>query len=131
MRKTVLRALIFAGTVVAVSLAIDFLWAVFYQGGPPAAGRDDFLLMRAAIHGATLVLTAVGAAVGFGFLRSYAITNLRVAALGILLGVFVLSGAIVSFQVGGLWAIGAWLVLGAALVTLIGGRLLGVREAHV
>jgi len=131
MRKTVLRAFIFAGTVVVVSLAIDFLLAIFYQGGPPAEGREDFLRMRAVIHGATLVLTAVGAALGFAFLRSYAITTFRIAALGALLGVFALSGALVSFQAGGLWGIGAWLVLGSALVALIGGRVLGVRDAHI
>jgi hypothetical protein len=81
MRKTILRALIFAGTAAAVSLAVDFLLAIFYQGSPPATHRNDFLLIRAAIHGATLVLALFGATLGFVFLRSYAITTWRVGAV--------------------------------------------------
>jgi hypothetical protein len=131
MRKTILRALIFSGTVAAVSLAIDFLLAIFYQGGPLAGDRSDFLQMRAIIHGATLVLGLIGAALGFVFLRCYAITTLRVVALGTVLGVFALSGVLVSFQAGGIWGGGAWLLLGSAAVALIGGRMLGVKEAHV
>jgi hypothetical protein len=106
MLKTVLRSVVFAAAVVAVSLAVDLLLAVFYQGTPLQDRSKQFFIFRAALHGATFLLTAAGAAVGFAFLRSYSITHAR------------------------FWAITVWLIAGSALVAFFGGKVLGSREAH-
>jgi hypothetical protein len=130
MRKTVLRALAFAGAMVAVSLAIDLLLAVFYQEIPLRDRGRQFFVFRTALHGATFVLTALGAAVGFAFLRSYSIANARILSLGAALGLFTLAAALTAVQAGGFWGITAWLIVGSALVSFFGGRVLGSREAH-
>lgn len=130
MRKSILRALIFAAAVVSVSLALDLLFAVFYQGGPVPGRAKQFWTYRAALHGATFVLTTVGGAVGFAFLQSYAITNARIVALGAALGLFTLVVLLAAFQVGGFWGMAIWLLAGSAIVAFVGGRVLGSAEAH-
>lgn len=129
MRKTLVRSLLFAGAVVGVSLAIDLL-SVLYQGGPAQGRGRQFLVFRAALHGATFVLTALGAATGFWFLRSYPITSARIASLGAALGLFTLSAALMAVRIGGFWGITAWLIAGSALVAFFGGKVLGNRETH-
>jgi hypothetical protein len=125
MRKTILRALIFAASVAVVSLVLDLLYAVFYQGGPVEGGAREFLTFRAALHGATLVLTTVGGAVGFAFLRSYAIANVHIAALGAGLGLVTRLALLAAFRIGGFWGMAIWLLAGSAIVAYAGGRLLG------
>jgi hypothetical protein len=125
MRKTILRALIFAASVAVVSLVLDLLYAVFYQGVPVRGGAREFLTFRAALHGATLVLTAIGGAAGFAFLRSDAIANVDVAALGAGLGVVTLLALLAAFRIGGYWGMAIWLLAGSAIVAYAGGRLLG------
>jgi hypothetical protein len=130
MRKTVLRSLAFAGAVVAVSLAIDLLLAVFYQETPLQDRGRHFFIFRTALHGATFVLTALGAAAGFAFLRRYSIAYARIVSLGAALGLFTAAAALTAIRVGGFWGITAWLIFGSALVSFFGGRALGSREAH-
>lgn len=127
MRKTLLRALIFAAAVVAVSLALDLSLAV-YQGG--LASVRQFIVFRVALHGATLVFTAAGAAIGFVFLRSYSIPYARIAALGAALGLVSLAAATMAVRAGAYWGILAWLIGGSALVSFLGGKVLGKKEAE-
>jgi hypothetical protein len=130
MRKTVLRSLVFAGAVTAVSLAIDLLLAVFHQEPPLQDRGKQFFIFRTALHGASFVLTAVGAAVGFAFLRPYSIANARIAALGAALGLFTLAAALTAVRIGGFWGITVALIVGSALVCFLGGKALGSTEAH-
>jgi hypothetical protein len=129
MKKTVLRSLAFAGAVVAVSLAIDLLFAVFYQGAPAQGRGKQFFMFRTALHGATFVLTAIGAAMGFAFLRSYSITSARILSLGAALGLFTLAAALTAIQVGGFRGIAFSLIVASALVSFFGGKVLGTRAA--
>jgi hypothetical protein len=131
MRKTLLRSLLFAGAVVAVSLTIDLLFAFFYQAGPMQGRGKQFFIFRTALHGATFVLTAVGATIGFAFVRSYSITNARIVSLGAALGLFTLAAALMAIRMGGFWGITVWLIAASALVSFFGGKMLGGREAHV
>lgn len=131
MRRTIIRALIFAVTLTAVSLAFDLVFTFFYQGGPPHGATRQFLVFRSALHGATLVLTAVGAAAGFAFLRSYAIANSRIATLAAFLGMINLAALLVAFQIAGFQAMALWLVLSSALASYFGGKILRTREAGV
>ena len=125
MRRTIIRALVFAVTLTAISLAVDLLFVVFHQGGPPHGGTRQFVVFRSALHGATLVLTAIGALTGFAFLRSYSIANARIVALAALLGIFTLAALFIAFQVAGFWAMALWLVLSSAVTSYVGGRALG------
>lgn len=133
MRKVILRTLLFAATVLAVSLITDMLFAVVYQGGPSRGGERAFLMFRLALHGATFVLTAIGAAVGFAFLRAYSIANARIAVLGAGLGLFTLAAVLTVMRFVGFWGVTAWLLVASALVAYSGGRFLGTtgaNEAH-
>ena len=131
MRRTFIRALVFAVTLTAVSLAFDLLFTVFYQGGPPHGATRQFLVFRSALHGATLVLTAAGALTGFAFLRSYAIANASIATVAAFLGMINLAALLVAFQIAGFWAMALWLVLSSAATSYIGGRVLGTRDVRV
>lgn len=131
MRRTIIRALVFAGTVTAISLAVDLLLAVFYQGWPPHGATKQFLVFRSALHGATLVVTAIGALVGFGFLRSYTIANARIVLLAAFVGIFTLPALLIAFQFAGFWGMALWLLLCSAVVSYLGGRVLGTRQVHV
>lgn len=128
-RTTIVRALIFAVTLTAVSLAFDLLFTVVYQGAPPHGVTRQFIVFRSALHGATLVLSAVGALTGFAFLRSYSIANTRIATLAAFLGMITLAALLVAFRVGGFWAMALWLVLSSAVTSYVGGRLLGAPHA--
>jgi hypothetical protein len=128
MRRTIIRALLFAVTVTAISLAGDLLLAVFHQGGPPHDATKAFLVFRSALHGATLVLTAIGAFAGFALLRSYTIANARIVVLAGVVGVFTLTALLIAFQLGGFRAMAVWLLLSSAVVSYSGGRLLGTRH---
>jgi hypothetical protein len=127
MRVTMTRALLFAVTLTATSLAVDLLSAAFYQGGPPHGGTRQFFVYRSALHGSTLVLTAIGALIGFAFLRSYSIANARIVALAAFLGTLTLVALFIAFQVAGFWAMALWLVLSSAVTAYVGGRILGAR----
>lgn len=128
MGKTLLRPLAFAGAVAAVSLALDLFATVFYQGVPvPGSGRQ-FIVFRAALHGATFVFTALGAAAGFAFLRSYSIGYARIALLGAAFGMVTFAAAIAGVRLGAYWAILGWLIAGSALVCLFGAKVLGSKE---
>ncbi|TAK84998.1 MAG: hypothetical protein EPO20_12490 [Betaproteobacteria bacterium] len=128
MGKTLLRSLVFAGAVVGVSLALDLLVTVLYQGGPvPGAGRR-FIVFRTALHGATFVFTAIGAAIGFAFLGSHTISYGRIASLGAALGVVTLAAAIMGVRGGAYWAILGWLIVGSALVSFFGAKVLASKE---
>jgi hypothetical protein len=131
MRTAILRALLFAGAVVAVSVAIDLLMTVFYLGDPVLGRGRQFYVFRLAIHGASFVLTALGSAVGFAFLRAYSITNAHVCLLGAALGMFTLSAALMAVKTGGFLVVAVLLVVGSALVAHLGGKALGTRGAHV
>jgi len=123
--------LVFAAAVAAVSLVVDLLFAVVYQGGPAPGRTREFLVFRSALHGATLVLTAVGAAAGFAFLRSYAISYARIVLLGAALGLVTVAAVLGALKVGGFWAVTAWLILSSGVVAYSGGMAFGTREAHV
>lgn len=131
MRKSIIRALVFAVTLTAVSLAFDLLFTVFYHGGPPPGAARQFLVFRSALHGATLVLTAAGALIGFAFLRSYTIANSHIATLAAFLGMINLAALLVAFQIAGFWAMALWLLLSSAATSYIGGRLLGTPDVRV
>jgi len=131
MRRTIVRALIFAGAVTAVSLAVDLLFSVFYQGGPPQGRTREFVVHRSALHGATLVLTAVGGLVGFAFARSYTVANGQVAALGACVGLVTLAALLVAFHYGGFRAMAVWLFLSSIAVSYAGTKLLGTRAVQV
>jgi hypothetical protein len=119
--QAVLRSLVFAGALVAVSVVVDLLLTVFTQ-----AGRGErFFIFRVALHGATFVFSALGAAVGFAFLRRCSISGVRIAALGATLGVFSALVAQAAVQAGGYWALTAWLVATSALVSFFGAKVLG------
>lgn len=77
------------------------------------------------------MLTAVGAAAGFAFLRSYAISNVRIVLLGSGLGLVTVAAVLGALKVGGFWAVAAWLVLSSGVVAYSGGMAFGSREAHV
>ena len=128
MRALLLRTLVFALAVTAASLAVDLVVTLVYQGGPPAGAARRFLVFRSALHGATLVLTAAGALVGFAALRSYAPDLRRVATLGAALGVFTLPALLAAYRAGGFRAMAAWLLLASLLVSGAGARLLGRRS---
>ena len=131
MRTTLLRSLVFAGAVVAVALAMDLLIAFFLQGCPvPGRGRQ-FFMFRTALHGATFAFTAVGAAMGFAFVRCYSMTYARIVLLGAVSGMFALAAVQMAIQTGSFWGITVWLILGSALVSYLGGKLLGSGEARV
>lgn len=130
MGKAILRALIFAGAVVAISMTTDFLFAVVYQGGPSRGGERAFLTFRTALHGATFVLTAVGAGVGFGLLRGLVIANARVALLGAGLGLVTLAAVLTAMRSVGFWGVTVWLVVASALAAHLGGKVLGTRSAQ-
>ena len=130
MRRTLLRALVFAGAVVAVSLAIDLLLTVVYQGGPRQGRTREFLVFRSALHGATFVLTAIGATLGFALLQSYSITIKRIALLGGALGLFALGAVLTAVHIGGFRGISVLLLVASGLIAFFGGKLLGTKEAH-
>ena len=131
MRRAIIRALVFAVAVTAISLAFDLLFTMFYQEGPGHGVTRQFIVFRSALHGATLVLTAVGALLGFAFLRSYSIANTRIVTLAAFLGMITLAALSIAFQVAGFWAMALWLVLSSAVTSYVGGRVLGTRETHV
>jgi len=125
MRRTIIRALVFAVTLTAISLAVDLLSVLLNQGGLPHGGARQFVVFRSALHGATLVLSAIGALMGFGFLRSYSIAIARIVALAALLGIFTLAALFVAFQIAGFWAMALWLIVSSAVTSYVGGRVLG------
>ena len=129
MRRTLIRALVFALTLSAVSVAFDLLYTLFYLGGPPHGATRQFLVFRSALHGATLVLSALGALAGFAFVRAYSIANSRIATLAAFLGMITLAALLTAFQVGGFRAMALWLVLSSAAASYLGGRVLGTRAA--
>src|SRR5574340_587974 len=113
MAKSLFRALVLAAGVVAVSLALDVLVALYYQAGAPQRWGRQFLVFRMALHGATFVFSLVGAWIGFAFVRAYAINYGRVAALGAALGGVTFAAAIAGIRLGVYWAILAWLIAGS------------------
>jgi hypothetical protein len=131
MRRTVIRGLVFAVTLTATSLAFDLLFTAFHQEGFPHGVTRQFIVFRSALHGATLVLTAVGALLGFAFLRSYSIANTRIVTIAAFLGMINFAALSIAFQVAGFSAMTLWLVLASAVVSYAGGRLLGTRGTHV
>jgi hypothetical protein len=121
MRQAVLRSLVFAGALVAVSVGVDLLLTVFTQ----ASRGERFFMFRIALHGATFVFSALGAAAGFAFLRRCTISGVRIVSLGATLGLFTSAVAQAAVQVGGYWSLTAWLLATSALVSFFGGKVLG------
>jgi len=124
-RRTIVRALVFAATLTAASLAVDLLFVAFHHGGLPPGGTRQFIVFRSALHGATLVLSAAGALAGFAFLRSHTISNARIATLAAFLGVVTPAALLVAFKLGGFRGMALWLVLASAAASYAGGRALG------
>jgi len=131
MRKAILRALLFSGAVLAVSVTTDALMTVFYVGDPVLGRERQFYVFRSAIHGASFVLTLLGSAAGFAFLRSCSIPGSRVVLLGAALGMFTLSAALIAVRTGGFLVVAVLLIAGSALVAYFGGKVLGTRGADV
>ncbi len=124
MGKSLLRALVLAAGVVAVSLALDLLVSLFYG----AQWGRQFVVFRMALHGATFVFTALGAALGFAFVRAPPIAYARIALLGATLGVATFGVAMAGIRLGAYWAVLAWLIAGSALAAHFGAKVLGGKE---
>lgn len=121
MRKTVFRSLLFAAAVVAVSLVVDSLFTLLTRAGT----GGQFFVFRVALHGATFVFAAAGAAAGFAFLGGYSIRNAHIVSMGATLGLFTAAVALMAVEVGAYWSLTAWLLVTSALVSLLGGKVLG------
>jgi hypothetical protein len=127
MRETMLRAAVFGGTVFVVLLIADFLTFVVFAGGPSTEHRSEQLLAHGTFHGAVIVLTVVGAFIGFLPLRHRTFSRSRIATMGVVFALISFFAIFASFQVGGLWAAVVWLLVGSVLVCVGGSR---IGNAH-
>lgn len=129
MRMTLLRSLVFAAAVLAVSLAGDLLVTAWVQGVPMQSWGRQFIVFRIALHGATFVFVAVGAMAGFALQRSHAIAVTRIACLGAAAGLFALAAVRTAVNTGSFKVITVALLIVSALVCFLGGKVLGHANA--
>ena len=127
MGKTLLRALIFGASVVAVTLAIDLV-AIAWQGGLGDGRGRQFLAFRGALHGATFVMAAAGALAGFAFLHAHAIADGWIAMLGAAFGVFAIAAVLGAVHRGAFAVAAALLPVAAGLLAYFGGKVLATTE---
>lgn len=122
MKEAVARALVFAACTLAATLLIDLALSLFYQAGPAEGRTRQFVAFRAALHGATFVLTALGAALGFAVSGVRHVATAHIAMLGAGFGAFALAATLTGVKLGGFAVIALVLVAGACAVAYFGAR---------
>lgn len=115
-------AIAFAGAALLMLLAVDVTMSLVAPA-PPVEYRESILHAHMAFHAAVLVLSFVGAAVGFACVRRRLPSPRQATLLGVLFGLASLfGGAVIAVTEGPLLA-GLWLLFGSMAVA-IGGALL-------
>ena len=100
MRMTLLRSLVFAAAVLAVSVAGDLVMTILVQGMPIDSWGRQFIVFRIALHGATFVFVAIGAMAGFALIRLHTMAISRIAFLGAASGLFALAAVRTAVNTG-------------------------------
>lgn len=130
MRPALLRAVIFAGTFLAVNLALNLL-AVLSTGMPAGNTIVDMLVFQGPTHGITFLLCAVGALVAQLSVRRIAFALGRISLFGALFAVLTGLAFYWPHPFSGWQYLSAWLLIGAVALTLAAGHR-GLEEpAHV
>jgi hypothetical protein len=116
-------AVALAGGALLVLLVVDAVMSMLVAPAPPSEHRQGILLAHVTFHAAVLVLSFVGAGLGFACVRRRLPSPLQAALLGVVFGVASLfGGAVVAVAEGPLLA-GWWLLFGS-MAFAIGGALL-------
>ncbi len=76
----------------------------------------------------TVLRSLLFAAAGFAFAGGYSIRNAHIVSMGAALGLFTAAVALMAVEVGAYWPLTAWLLVTSALVSLLGGKVLGTTR---
>jgi hypothetical protein len=112
----------FALSAFLVVMAIDAALSLGFQPAPEPENRRTFLLSHGAFHAAVLVLSAIGACVGFFLVRERIPSSRLNVALATTYGIATTVTAFGAFVLSGLLGVAAWLLLGS-MSFAIGGAL--------
>jgi len=110
-------------------LADVLIWGG-YQGGHPQSQRNELLWTHGAFHTGVLVLSMIGAFVGFIPVRGRVISINRVVVLAIVFAIATFFAVASTFQAGGIAAAALWLLVGSSVITFVGGRMLSSSHTH-
>ena len=111
-----------AGTFAVVAfllvLAVDAVLSLVYQPPPTQANRNAFLAVHGTFHGAVLLLSSVGALVGFALVRQRLPTTRQTIFLAVAYGLTTVLAGVGSFMLAGSLGAAAWLVMGSIAFAL-------------
>ena len=130
MRPTLLRAAIFAGSFLAVYLVSNLL-SVLSTGIPAGNTIIDMLVFQGPTYGIVFLLCAVGALVAQLSVRSIAFTLGRISLFGALFAILTGLAFYWPHPLSGWQYLSAWLLLGAASLTLAAGHRRPEEATHV
>ena len=117
------RAIALAGAALLVLLVVDAVMSILVAPAPPSEHRQSILLAHIAFHAAVLVLSFVGAVLGFACVRRRLPSPSQAALLGAVFGLASLFGGMVVAVAEGPLLAGLWLLFGS-MAFAIGGALL-------
>ena len=110
-------------------LADVLLWGG-YQGGHPESQRSELVRTHALFHAAVLLLSMIGAFIGFVPVRRRFLSINRIAILALIFAVATFFAVDFAFQAGGIVAAALWLLVGSSIVAFLGGRMLSKSQTH-
>lgn len=118
MQSTLRLALEFAAAAAALVFAVDVLLSLVFQPPPVPEYRAAFLLIHGIFHAAVLILSAIGASVGYALIRGRLPSTRLNIGLALVYGFFTLLAGPGSFILGGRVGAVAWLLMGSMAFTL-------------
>jgi hypothetical protein len=128
MNQALHRTFAFAGTAFVVLLLADLAVWGGYQGMHPRDELPSQLIMHGAMHVSVLVLSVIGAAVAFFFLRRRLPSTKVASVFGAVFATLSFFAIVAAFTAAGFIGAGAWLLLGSATIALLCGLIAGRNE---
>lgn len=116
-----------AGTFAVIAflliLAVDAVLSLVYQAPPMPSNRTPFFVTHGIFHGAVLILSNIGALVGFTLVRHRLPTTRQTAVLAIAYAFTTVFAGVGSFMLVGAIGAATWLLLGSMAFALGSGVL--------
>lgn len=120
MKLAIRNAFVFATTAFVLAVLADFAAFDIYQGGTSNELRNEILMTHGVFLLALLGLAMIGSLLAFAIQRRRPPSVKGAAILGVLYSVASFFIAVMAFQIGGLIASAAWMLLGAFAFSMIG-----------